>query len=1642
MATDLPHTTAVSLYNSDRTKGLFLIVNEGMKEAYEAAVRDGTFNEQIRSLGTILTDATGKPASCATNPDTGLPSKEDMERIHALCPSLFGEELAAFALQADTATPPRSRDTRAFRKLYENETIQKLPVYNKAEGVVKSVLAGNVNILSASTGSGKTIITSAMLADASDDPVLVLVPRRFLAMNAAESIASLSGTKVGQDVGYAVGSRGSTSSTEVDEDGFQNNNVRYNENTRLVFATPDYAIASGMLEKAKVVVLDEVHEQGSSMTFAKMLLHNRKKAGEDIRVMEMSATMDVEAAKAYWEDVAPVNATETEGKAFKCEETTVSPKQKHLAEVALDLILEKQRKGILIFCPGKGEIESTIRHISDLARDAGITNLEIAGIHGGMDEFERKEAFSKPKKGNVKILVGTNVMESGMNIPWADAGISDGFTKIKQFRDSGAQALVLERLPQWRLTQQLGRTNRFQDSDFVLYSDTPRDQRPMRSIPEIQRIPLEPIVMRCYKYGLDPREQKFDAEIPIARLEKAMERVELLGLAKDGIPTAAGQLMDRLGVSAESAALLWEAKQRGVMEDGILMAAIMENESLRDNWRSSHKQNTTSDVLDSMQAYNAFRRDFNNREGTKSELFTTYNINPRIYDFVHKTVTDLRRRIDEKTLENSRPAKEEELEYLLLAASPDRLYHDKKSLATDFVYEEGKHSVLHKQVKREDFLVGGLREIQGKKETFAIIEPASRISKDVLFTFIKDHPEIFGEPRFSGKGSDAQVILSYLGKKELTFSIRQNSSPALTRLIEPAYSEYKQTQNILSLAASLGIAEEEARKADMTSYESSLLPLATKRLHDQGLDNLTLSLGDTPPASGMVRLGTHTVGYIGDAPSIHLDAPEGSLTAAQFKQLMQTFPEIVTFGNATEQSRRPHAYELADHSLTLHSTVSDATWKDTNGRPVQEIAALALKRGESVAVAEAAVVSTDRTSNLSWLSSNFNDYFSEAELSQARATVQSYKDTVQHHSLQQQTTGTLEVQSLSSDSLLVPFNHKAACDAASAEVSATYHSMCSNRTARESAFNALNTPLKQSNMVATLGENPTYEESLRVQDPKLLQQIQHSLMIREELERLMEKPDAIRMKYTRLNPNGETQIRFDVRDIGHEDGKKEIAALRAFAEKHHIPLQENQQNWSYGNITLTIAPSLLPLPENAPTPTPEAITTMLINHAARMQAIEANREDFIAARQVQQAEKLGTELLPKLQELHDMGGAIPQDLRSHIDTYSSTPTLTKTTGNTDVDALLLQMAGSDADSHPTADQALQRHEVLAQMEVLEHHQAPLPKELADRTATGEFDDDRTLGRRISQLQRENLVTETSLADVITGLSNGSFDPIKEKQIAADSQIDPLFQQLFTLDEAKLGLPRDYERSDWWSLPLSPDVREQMLELENVLSKRPPTYRSMEDSVREAEGITANNPLAGQFAKLQGHVQTQESESTPATTQVNNVPSAEKQAVFDAWTEIQQQKSQNLSLADQPLVNMEAVERIGRTEFKPGQLERYEAHNTAVKDAMHERDRTALAEEFAALDVQSLNEDAVQSLWQRAETLTVAVPDAVIDHAINLGLEETVEAMLTHNDRATPLKQEQPPLSDPDTSITDPKPSGKVTHIPSTSASMYNTQGKR
>lgn len=474
-----------------------------------------------------------------------------------------------------------------FAPLFDALSHQNLSVATIAANVSEHYHAGNVVVVTSEVASGKTLLLPATFVDHlsdTSDIIYVVEPSRALANNAADTMRRLLGPADADLVGVLNSSRSGDESITHDRN-------------RIIFTTVGFALGAGIIRDAKYIVIDEAHDLSIDMSLTKAILRYRLSNRDPVHVAVLSATIDVEDELDFWDvsggftlrsdPVPQVKHFTTAGSSHPVE--YVHNPVDTIGACVLDLIEVWRRKGLLVFVSGKQEIEDAIEDIKDNLKD--IPDVEIRPLHGMSDPLSKQQAFADPE-GDIKILVATNVIESGVSIPWVDGGVSSGKTKVLNVHNN-VHKLQEEELPAWRIAQQMGRVGRFGPGVFILNDGLAWDQRPDQSVPDIRRLPLTEMVLHCASFGLNPLELVFSKkEQPkTADIFDAVSRLSNYGLiyhSGDGSITLTedGRRIRRLPLSFKSSVAFCESVRMGKADMMLPLIASLEVGDIRYSHRA------------------------------------------------------------------------------------------------------------------------------------------------------------------------------------------------------------------------------------------------------------------------------------------------------------------------------------------------------------------------------------------------------------------------------------------------------------------------------------------------------------------------------------------------------------------------------------------------------------------------------------------------------------------------------------------------------------------------------------------------------------------------------------------------------------------------------------------------------------------------------------------------------------------------------------------------------------------------------------------------------------------------------------------------------------------------------------------------
>jgi ATP-dependent helicase HrpB len=341
-----------------------------------------------------------------------------------------------------------------------------LPVRSALPEVLAALSAPGAALLVAPPGSGKTTLVPLALADAIPGRIVVAQPRRIAARAAARRMAALTGTALGDLVGYAVrGERRTGPATRVEV-------VTTGVLLRRLQRDPE-------LPGTGAVLLDECHERHLDTDLAlAFLVEVRAALRPDLALLAASATVDAERLAARLGNGAPVPVLSTPPAAYPIELVWCPPPGPAGAVVVpagrpdgtaaarvdprlLDHVAATVRRAVreaagdvLVFLPGAGEIAAVGARLADLR-----AALDVVSLHGRQPARVQDAALSPgPRR---RVVLATAVAESSLTVPGVRIVVDAGLARQPRTDLArGLGSLVTVRVSRAGADQRAGRAAR------------------------------------------------------------------------------------------------------------------------------------------------------------------------------------------------------------------------------------------------------------------------------------------------------------------------------------------------------------------------------------------------------------------------------------------------------------------------------------------------------------------------------------------------------------------------------------------------------------------------------------------------------------------------------------------------------------------------------------------------------------------------------------------------------------------------------------------------------------------------------------------------------------------------------------------------------------------------------------------------------------------------------------------------------------------------------------------------------------------------------------------------------------------------------------------------------------------------------
>ena len=456
--------------------------------------------------------------------------------------------------------------------------------------------------------------------------------------------------------------------------------------TRLVYLTTGIVMrmleGSSDLHEVTHLVLDEVHERSIDSDFLLIVLKRLLTKRKDLKVVLMSATVDAERFSAYLggapvlnvpgrtfpvevryledaieltgysssnspadkmidldEDVTEAEVDDKKGDASKTI-ARYSPKTRNTLsqldeyQIEFDLIvhlighisrtdtLQSYSKAILVFLPGIAEI----RTLNDLLLGDPRFSRDwlVYPLHSTIATEDQESAFLVPPPGVRKIVLATNIAETGITIPDVTCVIDTGKHREMRFDERRQLSRLIDTfISRANAKQRRGRAGRVQKGlCFHLFTKYRHDSLfSDQQTPEMLRLSLQDLAIRvkiCKIGGIeDTLEDALDP--PSAKnIRRAIDAlVDVRALTATEELTPLGHQLARLPLDVFLGKLILLGTVFKCLDMAITVAAILSSKSpfsapfgqraQADNARAAFRR-ADSDLLTVYNAYQAWKR--------------------------------------------------------------------------------------------------------------------------------------------------------------------------------------------------------------------------------------------------------------------------------------------------------------------------------------------------------------------------------------------------------------------------------------------------------------------------------------------------------------------------------------------------------------------------------------------------------------------------------------------------------------------------------------------------------------------------------------------------------------------------------------------------------------------------------------------------------------------------------------------------------------------------------------------------------------------------------------------------------------------------------------------------------------------------
>ncbi|CAH2002802.1 unnamed protein product [Acanthoscelides obtectus] len=448
-----------------------------------------------------------------------------------------------------------------------------LPAFAVRQELLNVIRENSVVIIVGETGSGKTTqLTQYLHEDGYSKYGMIgcTQPRRVAAMSVAKRVSDEMGTRLGDDVGYAIRFEDCTSENTVIK--YMTDGILLRESLR----EPD-------LDHYSAIIMDEAHERSLSTDVLFGLLRDIVASRRhDLKLIVTSATMDSTKFSMFFGNVPTFTIP---GRTFPVEilfsKNGVEDYVDAAVKQALQIHLQPPSGDILIFMPGQEDIEVTCEVLAErLSEIDNAPELSILPIYSQLPSDLQAKIFQRSPEGVRKCVVATNIAETSLTVDGIIFVIDSGYCKLKVYNPRiGMDALQIYPISQANSNQRSGRAGRTGPGQaFRLYTERQyKEELLVTTVPEIQRTNLANTVLLLKSLGVqDLLQFHFMDPPPQDNILNSLYQLWILGaLDHTGVLTKLGRQMAEFPLDPPQCQMLIVSCEMGCTAEILIVVSML-----------------------------------------------------------------------------------------------------------------------------------------------------------------------------------------------------------------------------------------------------------------------------------------------------------------------------------------------------------------------------------------------------------------------------------------------------------------------------------------------------------------------------------------------------------------------------------------------------------------------------------------------------------------------------------------------------------------------------------------------------------------------------------------------------------------------------------------------------------------------------------------------------------------------------------------------------------------------------------------------------------------------------------------------------------------------------------------------------------